>query len=173
MLAKSNTPTNANTPKEKGLVMTINEAVVGTPRYVLLDENRRIGPKIHPSDVGVVCLVVYGFSDKGPYDRFCGNSDLALRPYPLVEGYLRNQVGDSDEHQVGVSDEHQVGVSGGRLKLIVHDADGPRERFLHAATMEAVLEAQENRAAGVNTGYRLILDLKADAYRVKEAHMCR
>ena len=103
------------------------------------------------------CSVIYGFSDKGPYDRFCGNSDLALRPYPLVEGYLRNQ----------------VGVLGGDLKLIVLDADGPRERCLHAATMEAVLEAQENRAAGVNTGYRLILDPKADAYRVEEAPMCR
>ena len=34
-------------------------------------------------------------------------------------------------------------------------------------------EAQENRAAGVNTGYRLILDPKADAYRVEEAPMCR
>jgi hypothetical protein len=155
--AKSNAATNANTQKENGLNMTSIEVVVCTPRYVLLDENRRLGPMVIPSDVGVGCSVIYGFSDKGPYDRFCGNSDLALRPYPLVEGYLRNQ----------------VGVSGGDLKLIVLDADGPRERCLHAATMEAVLEAKENRAAGVNTGYRLILDPKADAYRVEEAPMCR
>ena len=134
--------------------MTMNATVASTPRYVLLEENHRLGPKVIPSDVGVGCSVIYGFSDKGPYDRFCGNSDLALRPYPLVEGYLRNQVTDS----------------GGVLKLIVLDVDGPRERCLHAATM---LEAQENRAAGVNTGYRLILDPKADAYRVEEAPMCR
>ena len=148
---------NANTPEEEGLIMTTNEVVVCTPRYVLLEENRRLGPMVIPSDVVVGCSVIYGFSDKVPYDRFCGNSDLALRPYPLVEGYLRNQ----------------VGVSGGDLKLIVLDADGPRERCLYAATMEVVLEAQENRAAGVNTDYRLILDSKADAYRVEEAPMCR
>ena len=154
--AKSNTAMNANTPEE-GLIMTTNEVVVCTPRYVLLDENRRLGPMVIPSDIGVGCSAIYGFSDKGTYDRFCANSDLALRPYPLVEGYLRIQ----------------VGVSDGDLKLIVLDADGPHERCLHAATMEAVLEAQENRAAGVNTGYRLILDPKADAYRVEEAPMCR
>lgn len=133
--------------------MTTNEVVVCTPRYVLLDENRRLGPKVIPSDVGVGCSVIYGFSDKGPYDRFCGNSDLALRPYPLVEGYLRNQ----------------VGVSGGDLKLIVLDADGPRERCLHAATMEAVLQAQENRLAQLPAAYELVLDQQANAYRLGAA----
>lgn len=137
--------------------MTSMEEVFCTPRYVLLDDNRRLGPKVIPSDVGVGCSVIYGFSDKEPYDRFCGNSDLSLRPYPLVEGYLKNQ----------------VGVSGGDLKLIALDAGGPRELRLHAATMEAVLEAQENRAAGLNTGYRLIFDPNVDAYRVEEAAMCR
>jgi hypothetical protein len=83
---------NANTPKEKGMIMTMNEAVVCTPRDVLLDENRRLGPSVIPSDVGVGCSVIYGCSDKGPYDRFCGNSDLPPRPCPLVEGYLRVSV---------------------------------------------------------------------------------
>ena len=132
--------------------MTINEVVFRTPRYVLLDENRRLSPKVIPLDSGCECSVIYGFSDKGPYDRFSGNSDIALRPYPLVKGYLRNKVGDS---------------SGG-LKLIVLDADGPRERHLHAATIEAVLEAQESRAAHVTAAYRLTFDEEADAYRVDE-----
>ena len=81
VLAKSNTATNANNPKEKGLIMTVNDAVVRTPRYVLLDENRRLGARVIPSDVGGGCSVIYGFSDKRLYDRFCGNSELALRPY--------------------------------------------------------------------------------------------
>ena len=148
---------NANTSKDEGLITTMNEVVVCTPRYFLLDGDRRLGPKVIPLDSGVECSVMYGFSDKGPYDRFCENSDLALRPYPLVEGHLRNQVGES----------------GSNLRLIVLDADGPHDRCLHAATTAAVLEAQENRAAGVNTGYRLILDPKADAYRVEEAPTCR
>ena len=122
--------------------MTMNEVVVCTPRYVLLDGDRRLGPKVIPLDSGVECSIIYGFSDKGPYDRFCGNSDLALRPYPLVEGHLRNQVGDS----------------GSDLKLIVLDADGPRDRCLHAATMEAVLQAQENRLAQLPAAYELVLD---------------
>ena len=98
--------------------MTLNEFVVCTPRYVLLDGDRRLGPKVIPLDLGVMCSVIYGFSDKGLYDRFCGNSDLALKPYPLVEGYLRNQVGGS----------------GSKLKLVVFDAEGPRERCLHASS---------------------------------------
>jgi hypothetical protein len=103
------------------------------------------------------CSAIYGFSGKGPYERFCANSQLALKPYPLVKGYLRNQ----------------IDAPGDSLKLVVIDAASPSEPYLHAATMEAVLEAKENRAAGVNTGYRLILDPKADAYRVEEAPMCR
>ena len=133
--------------------MNINEVVVRTPRYVLLDGNRRLGPKVIPLDSEGECSVIYGFSDKGPYDRFCGNSDLALRPYPLVEGYLRNQ----------------VGVSDGDLKLIVLDADGPRARCLHAATMEAVLQAQENRIAHLTTAYQLVLDQQANAYRDRKS----
>ena len=96
-------------------------------------------------------------SDKGPYDRFCENTNLAIRAHPLVERHPRNQVGES----------------GSDLRLIVRDADRPHDRCLHAATTLAVLEAQEDRAAGVNTGYRLILDPKADAYRVEEAPMCQ
>ena len=75
---------NAKTSKEEGLIMTMNEVVVRTPRYVLMDGNRRLGPQVIPLDLGVNCSVIYGFSDKGPYDRFRGNSDLALTPYPLA-----------------------------------------------------------------------------------------
>jgi hypothetical protein len=52
---------------------------------------------------------------------------------------------------------------------VVLDAAGPRDPFLQAATMEAVLEAQENRTTHVNAAYRLMFDQKANAYRVEEA----
>ena len=132
--------------------MTIKQPVVRTPHYVLMDGSRRLGPQVIPLDLGANCSIIYGFSDKGPYDRFCGNSDMALTPYPLVKGYLRNQVGDS----------------GGDLNLVVLDADGPRERCLHAATMEAVLEAQESLTIHVTAAHRLTFDKDAAAYRVNE-----
>ena len=142
---------------EKAIIRPASATAARTPYYVLMESNRRIGPKVVQLPAGMECAPIYGFSDKGPYDRFCRNSQLALTPYPLVKVYLREQ----------------AAAPGDSLKLVVVDADGPRERCLHAATMEAVLEAQENRAAGVNTGYRLILDPTADAYRVEEAPMCR
>ena len=51
---------------------------------------------------------------------------------------------------------------------MVIDAAGPSEPYLHAATIEAVLEAQESRAAHVTAAYRLTFDEEANAYRVDE-----
>jgi len=132
--------------------MSIIAVVADTPYYVLMNANLRIGPKLLQLEVGIECSPIYGFSDKGPYQKFCLNSQLALTPYPLVKGYLRNQ----------------VEAPGDGLKLVVVDAAGPREPYVYAATMEAVLEAQESRAAQVTTAYRLIFDREANAYRVEE-----
>ena len=132
--------------------MPISTVAASTPNYVLIDGNLRIGPKVLPLDAGMGCSAIYGFSDKGPYDRFCANSQLALKPYPLVKGYLRNQ----------------MEAPGDSLKLVVIDAAGPSEPYLHAATIEAVLEAQESRAAHVTAAYRLTFDEEANAYRVDE-----
>ena len=128
-------------------------AVLGaTPYYVLMDGNRHVGPKIVPLDLGIECTSVYGFSNKDPYDRYCLNSDVTLTPYPLVKGYLRNQASAPDDG----------------LKLVVIDAAGPREPYLHAATMEAVLEAHENRMSHVTAAYRLVFNQQTEAYRVEE-----
>ena len=51
---------------------------------------------------------------------------------------------------------------------MVIDAVGPTEPCLHAATIEAVLEAQENCTAHVTAAYRLTFDEEANAYRVDE-----
>jgi hypothetical protein len=50
----------------------------------------------------------------------------------------------------------------------VVDAIGPSEPLLRATTMEALLEAQENRTAHVTVTHHLTFDLEADAYRVEE-----
>jgi hypothetical protein len=148
-------PTNAMVQvpsKQREIIMPMTTVSASTPRYVLLDEVCRFGPKVMPLHGGVECSPIYGFSDKGCYDEFCAKSGLELRPYPLVIGYLQNQ----------------IKALGDRLKLVVIDAAGPNELYLCAATMEAVLEAQENRATHVTAGYRLILDQEANAYRVEE-----
>ena len=128
-------------------------AVLGaTPYYVLMDGKRRIGPIVVRLQTGAECSPIYGFSEKDPYDKFCVNSQLVLTPYPLVKGYLQNQASTPDDG----------------LKLVVIDATGPREPYLHAATMQAVLEAQENRMTHVTTAYRLVFDREAEAYSVEE-----
>jgi hypothetical protein len=133
--------------------MPMSAVIADTPYYVLMDGNRRIGPKVVRLHAGMECSPIYGFSDKGPYDKFCMNSRQALTPYPLVKVYLRDQ----------------AGATGDGLKLVVIDATGPREPYLHGATMEAVLEAHENRMTHVAAAYRLVFDQEANAYRVEEA----
>ena len=122
-----------------------------TPYYVLMDGHKRIGPKVIKLQSGIECSLIYGFSDKRLYDTFCVNSERTLIPYPLVKNYLQNQA---------------VEVGNG-LKLIVIDADAPSTPCVHAATMEAVLDAQEQRATHVNAAYRLIFDQAADAYSLE------
>lgn len=133
--------------------MPMSAVAAGTPYYVLMEENRRIGPTVVPLASGLACTAIYGFSNKGLYDTFWANSQLALMmPYPLVKGYLRNQVNEA----------------GNGLKLVVLDAAGPLESPLHAASMEAVLDAQENRTTHVTTEYRLIFDQETKSYRVED-----
>ncbi len=133
--------------------MPMSAVVAGTPNYVLMEENRPIGPQVVQRPAESECSPIYGFSDKDIYDKFCTNSQRPLKPYPLVKGYLRNQ----------------IAAAGDGLKLVVIDASGPREPDLPATTMEAVLEAQEGRATELTVAYRLMFDPRANAYRVEEA----
>jgi hypothetical protein len=123
-----------------------------TPNYVLIEGNLRIGPKVTPLKAGTECSAIYGFSDKGPYDKFCANSQLALKPYPLVKGYLRNQIDES----------------GDSLKLVVIDAASHTEHCVNTATIEAVLAALQSSSAHVTATHQLTFDEEANAYRVDE-----
>jgi hypothetical protein len=125
---------------------------MNTPSYVLLDGTRRLGPMLLPADSESESRAIYGFSDKPPYDLFCANTELALTPYPLVKGYLRNQIADSDHG----------------IQLVVVDAAGPDDAELFAATMKSVLEAQEQKAERVPISFRLILDQASRGYRIEK-----
>jgi len=125
---------------------------VETPKYVLLDDAQRIGPEILALDSGQNCAAVYGFSDKQPYDTFCRNSEQSLTPYPLVKGYLQNQ----------------LEVAGDTLLFVVMDAAGPDEPILHASTMQCVFEAHQKQSPLVTVSHRLTKDEQSSAYRVAE-----
>ena len=125
-------------------------AYVDTPYFILLEGKRRVGPEVVPLPSGTECSVVYGFSGKACYDKFCANSPAALVPYPLTRFYLQNQ----------------ADVPGDRINLVVVDAAGPHEPRLQAGTMEAVLQGQEERTPHVTAAYQLTIDPEAAAYRV-------
>ena len=95
---------------------------------------------------------IYGFSSKQSYDLFRADSELTLIPYPLVKGYLKNQIAESAD----------------TVRLVVVDAAGPQETELIAATMNSVLEAQEEKANQVAISFRLTLDQESQAYRVEK-----
>ena len=130
----------------------MNPLVADTPRYVLLDGSERASPNLLTNIAQPRYLAIYGFSDKEPYDLFCDNSKLELTPYPLVKGYLQDQLKQSE-----------IG------HLVVVDAASPDEAHLRAATMESVLEAQQSQACQVAVSYWLTLDPSSQSYLVEEA----
>lgn len=126
-------------------------AAARTPRYVLMQGNQRIGPRVTPARRDPIRLAFYGFSSASSYHRFCRKSEQALTPYPLVKVYLRMRAAE-------LSDD---------LKLVILDAAGPRDSLLQAATVEAVLEAHENGTPHVTAEFELHLDREAGAYSVE------
>ena len=132
--------------------MTMNERTVPTPNYVLLDEKGPIGPKLVENSAQPLGTVIYGFSDKVPYDAFRANGLLGLRPYPLVKGYLRNQI---------------AARRGDERLLVVVDATGPAADRLNTVTMESVFEAQQQSAKEVNVSSELRFDAVQQAYAVQ------
>ncbi len=132
---------------------------VATPRYVLMNGKNRIGPSVTSESCARNCLAIYGFSGKGPYDRFQQNSEQHLTPYPLVEGYLSNQIAADSES----------GDPEGSLKLVVLDAAGPDDPLLFAVTMQATLDAQKNRILQVKTSHCLSFNSQASAYQIAGA----
>ena len=130
----------------------MNATLGATPYYVLMDGKLCLGPTIIDLQTEAECLPIYGFSAKHAYDLFCAKSGLEFRPYPLVVDYLRKRM-DAPK---------------GGQTLVVLDAIGPVEPFVHAATTEAVLEAHEKRKTRLTATHRLLFDQTTDVYRAEE-----
>lgn len=126
--------------------------LIPTPHYVLLSGKDRLGPQLIASTDGSPIQVVYGFSNKGPYDQFMTECTIPLRPYPLVTGYLREP-------------EY---VPDGRLHLVVVDACGQNDASLQAARIEGVEEAQRKREPQLLATHRLHYNPSDRAYTVEE-----
>lgn len=130
--------------------MTPETALANTPRYVLKNGNHSLAPTIHPDNTKSVC--VYGFSAKPIYDQFINDAGELLTPYPLVEGYLSNQI-------------ESAGSDGDSLQLVILDACSGTQPVLAAATMEAVLKARQGNENQVSIAYELIFDAETNSYR--------
>ena len=144
--------------------MTINTMLKATPKYVLLDKvKQRFGPPVIESPAGWKCHSIYAFSDKAHFDLFCDECEIALTPYPLVQGYLRNQIENPRPSEAN-EDSAQVNT----LNLVVLDPSGPSDVSLQAATMGEVLEAQANQMANVTVTNTLGLDPAAGVYRLDD-----
>ncbi|NQV22927.1 MAG: hypothetical protein HQ518_01045 [Rhodopirellula sp.] len=109
--------------------MSLTTLTAATPHYLLLGNDGPIGPVLAPSGSEAFDTVLYGFSSKIYFDRFCAASDQTLRPYPLMKGHL-NKPMESTGH---------------RITHVVINADGPAETELHTATTEIVAHALENQ----------------------------
>jgi hypothetical protein len=120
------------------------------PVYVLLEGNEKTGPKMLATKSGIEYRAIYGFSDKPFYDRFSAQSDKALTPYPLVQGYLRGQIEEA----------------GDVIMLVALDALSPDDEVLRAVTMSAVLDACASQQDHVSGSCRLIRNAQSRSYQV-------
>ena len=122
---------------------------IATPQYVLRNESYAFGPNMTKSSSKLIYKSIFGFSDKPFYDKFSDESQIPLTPYPLVKGYLKNQI-------TAVIDE--------LLNLIIVDATGPAADVVYAATMDSILVAHESGDKQILATHLLRFDPKVNAY---------
>lgn len=120
--------------------------------YILLKDKQPLGPTVVADRDGTKQRVLFGFSDKGPYDVFIANALDGLTPYPLVKGYLK-----------GLLEENKV-----KDPVIVLDAMSATEPFFHAATAQSVIACMESHASYIPITLRLDLVHDNGEYQVRE-----
>ena len=137
--------------------MSSESNTTSTPFFVLKSGNQAIHPTIEFADQDTNCVCVYGFSAKPVYDKFIKNTEQHLTPYPLVKGYLANQVAESTSS----------GNERNDLRLVILDATDFEQPVLSAAKMGTVLLAHQEKAKQVPIEYELIFDPKTTCYSFK------
>lgn len=122
-----------------------------TPHYVLKDGSHPTRPIVLRSNGEAEATVIFGFSDKPQYDAFQVASSDALTPYPLVKGYLQNQIASDDDS----------------LKLVVLDGIAPHQQSHHAATFQHVLDSLQSDWESVPVSHLLVRDVALQGYRIE------
>lgn len=122
-----------------------------TPRYVLKDGAYPTCPSVLQVSSEDHATVIFGFSDKPEYDIFLSASSLLLTPYPLVKGFLKNQ----------------IELNKDSMKLVVLDAISSRQPTLHAATFQDVVESLELNSDAVAVTHRLVKEETSSDYRIE------
>jgi len=130
----------------------MNEPSELMPRYVLLRQQKKVGPAFLVSETSPKYEGIYAFTNKVPYDVFCKNSPLGLTPYPLVKRYLQEQCSGTDNS----------------IKLVIIDATDPSEAKLKAVSMRSVLETMDDETKPLVASYTIHLDQASKAYRVEK-----
>jgi len=142
--------------QNKAEAMTKQADFANTPFYVLKSENQPVGPTIKFDDGDAICVCIYGFSDKPIYDTFIESSGQSLAPYPLVKGYLANQIAEAES----------ADAKGAHPGLVVLDATDPKQSVLLATTMASVLLAQQDADKRVCVEFELAFDSGIPGYRI-------
>ena len=128
---------------------------------MLKSGSQPIFPTVSFDEPDTICVCIYGFSDKPIYDDFISCAGQLLTPYPLVKGYLVNQIADADS-----TDSIGVGPA-----LVILDATNPAQPVLAAATMAAVLRAQQEKAKQVPVEFEFVFDSETASYQIKSDGM--
>ena len=134
--------------------------LIDTPCYLLKSGSQAIFPTINFENPDTNFVCVYGFSDKPIYDKFIESAEQLLTPYPLVQGYLTNQIAE-------VSSDG----GGAHLAIVILDATGLEAPILSAASMTTVLLAQQEKAKQVQTEFCLAFDPEMNGYRFDKDDM--
>ena len=130
----------------------MNPLTTKTPMYVLLKDKQPLGPSVVADPDGTKQRVLFGFSDKGPYDTFIANASEGLRPYPLVKGYLKGL----------------LEIKGLSEPVIVIDALSETASSFHAVTVQSVIESMESNCSSIPITLRLDLVPDKAEYLVRE-----
>lgn len=123
-----------------------------TPRYLLKDGSHPTCPSLLQASPDDHSSVIFGFSDKPKYDAFSSASSLALKPYPLVQGFLKDQI------------DQNVGS----LSLVVLDAVSSEQQCLYAATSQSVMESFQAESDSVAVSHRLSKAGSSPDYRIEK-----
>lgn len=130
----------------------MNLLTTKTPMYLLLKDKQPLGPSVVADPDGTKQRVVFGFSDKGPYDAFIANASEGLRPYPLVKGYLKGL----------------LEIEATSKPAIVIDALSETASSFHAATVQSVIECMESNSSSIPITLRLDLVPNRAEYQIRQ-----